>query len=64
MIYRYGSQFFLGLATLAFLGWLYTRFLGPIFGVSYEGFWMLTSLSLTFVIAVSLVQLAFEKKKD
>jgi hypothetical protein len=59
MVYRYGSQVFLALSLLAFLAWIFTRFRGPLMGVSYEGFLLLATTSLMFVIAICLVQLAF-----
>jgi hypothetical protein len=56
--YGIAGQFFLLLAFLGWIGWLATRFSGPIFKVSYEGFYLFTTTCLMFAIAISLIKLA------
>ncbi len=56
------AQAFLVLSLLSWLGWLITRFTGPIAKVSYEGFLMLTVTSVAFVIAISLYRLTLTRK--
>ncbi len=64
MVYRIASQIFLGLAVIAFIGWIIARLrYQPIFGVSYEGFLLVATTCVGFVIAIALYQLAFENKK-
>ena len=58
------SQVFLLLALLGWIGWLVTRFTGPLLKVSYEGFYVFTTSCLLFAIAISLVKLALAEKKD
>ena len=62
-IYAIASQFFLVLALLGWIGWMFTRFRGLVFGVSYEGMHVFVITSLIFAIAISLVKLAFFEKK-
>jgi hypothetical protein len=63
---KYGiiSQVFLLLALLGWLGWIVTRFAGPVMKVSHEGFHVLFTSCLFFAIAISLVKLAFAGKED
>jgi hypothetical protein len=61
-IYRTASLAFLVLAIAGLLGWVVTRFTGPILSVSHEGFLLLTSTALMFVIGIALIYIAFEKK--
>ena len=64
MVYRIASQIFLGLAVIGFIGWVIGRLMfRPIFGVSYDGFLLLATTCVGFVIAIALYQLAFENKK-
>jgi hypothetical protein len=58
-IYGIAGQVSIVLAFLGFLGWVGTRFIGPISGVSYEGFHVFTTTCLFFAIALSLIKLAF-----
>jgi hypothetical protein len=62
--YGIAGQVFLLLALLGWIGWLATRFSGPVFGVSYEGFYLFTAACLFFAIAISLVKLAFAGRGD
>lgn len=62
-IYEIVGQGFLVLALLSFLGWIYARFQGAIVGVSHEGFLLLTTTALMFVISTSLIQLGLTNKK-
>jgi hypothetical protein len=61
--YGIASQVFLLLALLGWIGWITTRFTGPVFKVSFEGFYLFTTTCLLFVIAISLVKLALGEKK-
>ncbi len=56
------AQAFLVISLLSWLGWLITRFTGPIGKISYEGFLMLTLTSVGFVIAISLCRLTLTGK--
>ena len=62
--YGIASQVFLMLALLGWIGWLATRFSGPVFKVSYEGFYLFATSCLFFAIAISLVKLALSERKD
>ena len=62
--YGIASQVFLLLAFLGWVGWMTTRFSGPILKVSYEGFYLFTSTCLLFAIAISLIQLALAEKRE
>ncbi len=62
--YGIAGQVFLILALLGWLGWLATRFTGPVFKVSYEGFYLFTTTCLLFAIALSLVKLALAERKE
>jgi hypothetical protein len=64
MTYRTASLACLGLAVFGLAGWIAARFMGPILGISYEGFLLFTNTSLWFAIAISLFKMAFEAKKD
>ncbi len=61
--YSIAGQIFLALALLGWIGWIVTRFTGPIFRVSYEGLHELSITCLIFAIAISLIKLAFSEKK-
>ena len=63
LMFRNGVLAFLGLSLVGLLGWILVRFTRPILGVSHEGFLILTLLSLAFVVALCLVQLAFQPRK-
>jgi len=63
-IYAIAGQSFLVLALLGWIGWIYTRFRGPVIGVSSEGMHLLIITSLTSAIAISLIKIAFFEKKD
>jgi len=54
---------FLAVSVIGFIGWVAVRFTKPVLGVSHEGFLILTLISLGFVIALSLIELAFPIKK-
>jgi hypothetical protein len=62
-MYRIASHVFLVLSLLGSLGWVLVRFTHPLLGVSQDGFLLLTLLSLAFVIAICLVELAFQPRK-
>jgi hypothetical protein len=62
--YGIASQVFLLLALLGWIGWIATRFSGPVFKVSYEGFYLFTTTCLMFAIAIGLVKLALADNKD
>ncbi len=62
--YGIAAQVFLLLALLGLAGWLATRFSGPIFGISFEGFYLFMSTCLLFAIAISLIKLALAEKKE
>ena len=47
------AQGFLGLSILGLLLWVVARFRGPIFRVSYEGFFLVAVIGLSFVAAIS-----------
>jgi hypothetical protein len=55
---------FLALSVIGLIGWILVRFTRPILGVSHEGFLLLTLISLAFVIALSLFELAFQPRKQ
>jgi hypothetical protein len=63
-MYRIGIQVFLVLSLLGMAGWIVARFARPILGVSHMGFMLLSLLSLAFVIALCLVELAFQPRKN
>ncbi len=54
---------FLALSAVGFIAWVVVRFTQPIMGVSHDGFLLLTLISLGFVIALSLIEIAFPAKK-
>jgi hypothetical protein len=62
--YGIASQVFLFLALLGLIGWIASRFSGPIFKISYEGFYVFTTTCLFFTIAISLIKLALTERKD
>jgi hypothetical protein len=62
--YGIASQVFLLLALLGWIGWLATRFSGPVLKISYEGFYLFTTTCLFFTIAISLIKLALAEKKN
>jgi hypothetical protein len=62
--YGIAGQIFLLLALLGWIGWLATRFRGPIFTVSYEGFYLFTTTCLLFAIAISLIKLALVERRE
>jgi len=62
-IYAFVAQLFLALALLGWIGWIITRFTGPIHKVSYEGMLTFSLSCLAFATAVSLIKLAFFEKK-
>lgn len=62
--YRVVNLLFLILSLLGFVGWIFARFVRPVFGVSYMGFHDFTMVSLFVVIAISLTELAFSQKKN
>ena len=61
--YAIAGQIFLGLALLGWIGWLVTRFTGPVLGISFEGMHAFAITCLTFAIAVSLIKIALGEKK-
>lgn len=61
--YGIAGQVFLLLALLGWIGWLATRFSGPVFDISYEGFYLFTTTCLMFAIAFSLIKLALEGRE-
>jgi uncharacterized metal-binding protein len=61
--YGIAGQVFLLLALLGWIGWLATRFSGPILKVSYEGFYLFTTTCLMFAIAISLIKLALGERE-
>lgn len=63
-IYGIAGQIFLLFALLGWIGWLITRFTGPVSGISFEGFYVFTTSCLFFAIAISLVKLAFSEKRE
>ena len=62
-MYRNAALVFLGLSVLGLFAWIFVRFTNPILGVSQDGFLLLTLVSLAFVIAISLLGIAFPPKK-
>jgi hypothetical protein len=62
--YGIAGQVFLALALLGWIGWIVTRFSGPVFKVSYEGFHLLTTTCLLFAIALSLIKIALAERKE
>lgn len=62
--YGIACQVFLVLALVGWIGWLATRFIGPVFRVSYEGFYLFTTSCLLFAIALSLIKLALAARKE
>jgi hypothetical protein len=56
-------QALLVLSLLGFLSWVAVRLTKPIFGISQDGFFLLTLMFLIFAIALSLYELAFIAKK-
>lgn len=62
--YRVVNLVFLIFSLLGFGGWIYARFMGPVFGVSYLGYHDFAMVSLFLVIAISLTELAFSQKKS
>jgi hypothetical protein len=55
---------FLALSLVGLLGWIATRFWHPILGVSHEGFLVLAWLSLAFVAALCLYDLAYQRGRS
>ncbi len=62
--YGIAGQVFLVLALLGWIGWLATRFTGPVMKVSYEGFYLFTTTCLLFAIALSLIKLALADRRE
>jgi hypothetical protein len=62
--YGIAVQIFLLLALIGWIGWLVTRFSGPVIKISYQGFNVFSTNCLLFAIAISLIKLAFADKKD
>jgi uncharacterized membrane protein len=62
--YRVVNLVFLILSLLGFAGWIVSRFVGPVLGVSYMGFHDFTMVNIFFVIAISLTELAFSQKRS
>jgi hypothetical protein len=63
-IYGIAGQIFVFLALLGLVGWMATRFVGPILKISYEGFHAFTTTCLLFAIAFSLVRLTLSDKSS
>jgi hypothetical protein len=63
-MYRNAVLAFLALSVIGFCGWVAVRFTKPVLGVSHHGFLLLTLISLGFVIALSLIEIAFFAKKS
>jgi hypothetical protein len=62
-IYGIAGQVFLLLALLGWIGWLVTRFSGPVLKVSYEGFHLFATTCLLFTIALSLIKIALAERE-
>ena len=62
-MYRNAVLAFLALSLVGFIGWIGVRFTRSVFGVSHEGFLLLILVSLAFVIAICLIEIAFPGKK-
>ena len=62
--YRVVNLAFLILSLLGFAGWIFGRFYGPVLGVSYMGFHEVMMVSIFFVIAFSLTELAFSQRRS
>jgi len=62
-MFRNAALAFLGLSILGLLAWILVRFTRPIFGVHQDGYLLVTLVSLAFVIAICLVEMAFQPKK-
>lgn len=58
------AQAFLVVAVVSWLGWIYTRFMGPIAKVSYEGFLNLTFTCLAFAAVSALCLMALSRSES
>lgn len=63
-MFRKAALVFLALSVVGLVGWVAVKFIRPIFGIGQDGFFLLTQVALHFVIALCLIELAFQYKKN
>ena len=61
-MYRIAIQVSLVISLLGLIGWILSKFIGPLVGIGPDGFHLWTNTCLGFAIAFCLAQLALESK--
>jgi len=61
-VYRIAVQVSLAISLLGLLGWIISKFMGPLMKIGPDGFHLWTNTCLGFAIAFCLAQIALEGK--